>query len=90
MARLWHEASLGASWVAPPVREHFAGCVAACLAKECVKFYLDDHHPGWSRDSLEVSPVVRVEFEHAFVLGRFGESLCVARHKAWGSFLEGE
>jgi hypothetical protein len=30
---------------------------------------------------------VRVEFEHAFVLGRLGESLCAARHKAWGDFL---
>ncbi len=87
MAGLWHDASLGASWVAPAVREHFARCVAACLANERVKFYLDDHSPGWSRSSLEVSPVVRVEFEHAFVLGRLGESLSAARHKAWGAFL---
>jgi hypothetical protein len=48
MARLWHDASLGASWVTPAVREHFARCVAACLVNERVKFYLDDHRPGWS------------------------------------------
>ena len=38
-------------------------------------------------DVLEVNPVVRVEFEQAFVLGRLGESLSAARHKAWGVFL---
>jgi hypothetical protein len=31
--------------------------------------------------------MVRVEFEHTFVLGRLGESLCAAGHKAWGDFL---
>jgi hypothetical protein len=87
MARIWHGASLGQSWVAPAVREHFARCVAACLINEHVSGHLADRRPGWSRTSLEASPIVRVEFQHAFVLGRLGESLCAARHKAWGDFL---
>src|SRR4051794_3507430 len=87
MARLWYNASLGAPWVTPAVREHFVRCVAACLANENVRFYLGDRSPGWSESSLESSPIVRVEFEHAFVLGRLGESLCAARHKGWGEFL---
>jgi hypothetical protein len=61
--------------------------VAACLANESVRFYLGNGSPGWSSPSLEANPIVRVEFEHAFVLGRLGESLCSARHKAWGKLL---
>ena len=85
MARIWHGASRGEPWVNPAVREHFARCVAACLANEHVSRYLADRRLGWSRPSLEASPIVRVEFEHALVLGRLGESLCAARHKAWGN-----
>jgi hypothetical protein len=46
MARLWHGASLGASWVAPAVQEHFARCVAACLANDCFKSYLAQYQRG--------------------------------------------
>jgi DNA-binding XRE family transcriptional regulator len=87
MSRIWYGASRGEPWVTTAVREHFARCVAACLANEHISRYLGEQRPGWSRPSLEASPIVRVEFEHAFVLGRLGESLCAARHKAWGNFL---
>jgi hypothetical protein len=87
MARIWHGASLGEPWVTPAVREHFACCVAACLANEHISRHLADRRTGWSRPSLEASPIVRVEFEQALVLGRLGESLCAARHKAWGVLL---
>ncbi len=87
LARIWHGASLGQTWVAPAVREHFARCVATCLDNEYVSGYLTNRRPGWSRTSLEASPIVWVEFQHAVVLGRLGESLCAARHKAWGEFL---
>jgi hypothetical protein len=30
---------------------------------------------------------VRVEFSHAFILGRVGESFAAARYKAWGEFI---
>ena len=46
MARLSHDASLGASWVTPAVREHFARCVAACLANDCFKSYLAQYQRG--------------------------------------------
>jgi hypothetical protein len=87
MARIWYAAARGEPWVTPAVREHFARCVAACLVNEHISRYLTDRRPGWCRPSLEASPIVRVEFEHTFVLGRLGESLCAARHKAWGNFL---
>ena len=32
VARLWYDAALGISRVAPSVREHFTRCVEACLA----------------------------------------------------------
>ena len=69
------------------MQEHFGRCVEACLANEAVSSYLANGLTGWSEASLRSSPIVRVEFGHAFVLGRLGESLSTARSKAWGEFL---
>jgi hypothetical protein len=87
VARLWYDAATGNPRVAPSVRQHFTRCVEACLDNECIKSYLADGRTGWCRESLQMFPVVRVEFEHAFVLGQLGESLSIARQKAWGGFL---
>jgi hypothetical protein len=87
VARLWYDASLESPRVAPSVRQHFTRCVEACLENECVKSYLADGRTGWCRESLQVGPVVRVEFEHALVLGQLSESFSIARQKAWGEFL---
>src|SRR3954447_7955224 len=86
VARLWHAAAAGDPHVAPRVQEHFGRCVEACLANEAVSWYLANGLTGWSEVSLKTSPIVRVEFDHAFVLGRLGESLSAARSKAWGEF----
>ena len=87
VARLWYDASLASPRVAPSVRQHFLRCVEACLANECIKSYLADGRTGWCLESLQIYPVVQVEFEHAFVLGQVGESLSIARQNVWGDFL---
>jgi hypothetical protein len=69
------------------VQEHFSRCVEACLANEAVSSYLANGLTGWSETSLRSSPIIRVEFGHAFVLGRLGESLSAARSKSWGDFI---
>src|SRR5262245_42359071 len=75
VARLWYDAAIGAPGIAPSVREHFTRCVEACLANECVQSFLAAGRTGWCRESLEARPVVRVEFQHALVLGQLGGSL---------------
>jgi hypothetical protein len=87
VARLWHAAAAGGPEVAPRVREHFGRCVEACLANEAVASYLANGLTAWSDATLRGNPIIRVEFGHAFVLGRLGESLSAARSKAWGEFL---
>jgi hypothetical protein len=87
VARLWHAAAAGDSRVDPRVREHFGRCVQACLANEAVSSYLANGLTGWSEATLRTNPIIRVEFGHAFVLGRLGESLSAARSKTWGEFL---
>src|SRR3954462_8359791 len=66
VARLWHAAAVGDPRVAPRGREHFGRWVEACLANEAVAWYLEKSFSGWSEASLRASPVVRVEFGHAF------------------------
>jgi hypothetical protein len=77
ITKQWYDASRGNPRVLPKVQAHFTRCVDACLGNDCVKSYLDEGRPGWHEQSLKESPIVRVEFEHAFVLGQLGESLCV-------------
>ena len=83
LARVWHAAAVDVLRVTHRVREDFRQCVEACLANEAVVSYLAGRSPGWSEASLRASPVVRVEFDRAFLLGRLGESLAAAR----GEFL---
>lgn len=45
--------------------------------------------PIWKEENIVQNPPMRVEFEHAVVLGTFGEALSMRRGKSgWGQFLK--
>ncbi len=64
---------------------------SAALANKYVRLYLRDPHPkftAWAEEKVRAAPPVRVEFEHAYVLGGLGESLAAAKGKCtFGKFL---
>jgi hypothetical protein len=63
--------------------------VEAALANKYVRLYVRDPGPvPWTEERVRRSPPVRVEFEHAYVLGEIGESLAAARGKCtFGAFV---
>lgn len=68
--------------------------VDAALRNVFVRQYIRDLTPWhkcyglWTVDQVRANPPVRVEFEHAFVLGCVGESLAAARSKpTFGEFV---
>ena len=63
--------------------------IDAALSNHDIQTYLADPRPPriWTIDSVRRNPTVRVEWDHAIVIGGIGESLSAARHKNWGDFI---
>ena len=61
--------------------------IDSALANHDIQNHLSDPRPPriWTIDSVRRNPTVRMEWDHAIVIGGIGESLDAARHKNWGS-----
>lgn len=63
--------------------------VAAAHANECIQDFQKDAELRsiWADDSIRTNPPMRVEFEHAIVLGSISEAGDIAKNKNWGKLL---
>jgi hypothetical protein len=61
--------------------------VAGALGNHWVREYFEAYPAVWTEAGQRRSPTVRVEFEHAIVIGHTGEGLAAGKNKAWGPVL---
>jgi len=68
---------------------NFHGFVAGALANQCIlEFQRDSRLDGlWTEPTLRANPPLRVEFEHAVVLGTINDAGDIAKHKSWGKLI---
>lgn len=59
--------------------------VEGCLSNQDVREMIADPALPYTEESLRRSPIVRVEYEQAFAVGRIGECLDATKHKHWGA-----
>lgn len=68
---------------------NFPSFVAGALANQCIlEFQRDSRLDGlWAEPTLRANPPLRVEFEHAVVLGTINDAGDIAKHKSWGKLI---